>query len=246
MSTVATVAPTANHGAASRRAAVVAGLGLLLMAVLAGLANFTVLQRLIMEGNPADTASAILDDLGVFQLAIVALFGVAVLDVIVGWALLIFFYPVHHAVAVIAAGCRVLYALIFAFAVSRLLSAAELLGGRQINTSTEAEVLADIQQFDDIWSLSLGLFGVHLLLIGWLAFSSGVVPRLIGVLVAIAGLGYLIDSLASLLSAAYAFELATFTFVGEVVLMIWLLVFAPRSSPGRPLRSPNQNAKDEP
>jgi Domain of unknown function (DUF4386) len=246
MSTVATTSATAKRGAANRGAALVAGLGLLLMAVLAGLANFAVLQRLIIEGDAAATASAILDALGIFQLAIVALFGVAVLDVVVAWALLIFFYPEHHAVAVIAAACRMLYALIFAVAVSRLLSAAELLSERQINTSTEAEVLADIQQFDDIWSLSLGLFGVHLLLIGWLAFSSGVVPRLIGVIVAIAGLGYLIDSLASLLSAAYAFELATFTFVGEVMLMIWLLVFAARSSPGRPLRSPNQNAKDEP
>lgn len=240
MSTVATTVPTAKRGAA-----LIAGLGLLLMAVLAGLANFAVLQRLIMEGNAAATASAILDTLGIFQLAIVALFGVAVLDVIVAWALLIFFYPVHHALAVIAAGCRVLYALTFAVAVSRLLSAAQLLGERQINSSTEAEVLADIQQFDDIWRLSLGLFGVHLLLIGWLAFSSGLVPRLIGVLVAIAGLGYLIDSLASL-SAAYAFELASFTFVGEVVLMIWLLVFAARSAPvSLPLRSSTHSGNDE-
>jgi Domain of unknown function (DUF4386) len=246
MSTVATTAPTANRGAANRRAALVAGVSLLLMAVLAGLANFTVLQRLIIEGDAAATASAILESLSIFQLAIVALFGVAVLDVIVAWALLIFFSPVHHTVAVIAAGCRVLYALIFAVAVSRLLSAAQLLSGRQLNGSTEAEALADIQQFDDIWSLSLGLFGVHLLLIGWLAFASGVVPRLIGVLVAIAGLGYLIDSLASLLFGAYAFELASLTFVGEVILMIWLLVFAARNSPGRPLRSSAQNAKDEP
>jgi hypothetical protein len=241
MSTVATAALRATRGAA-----LIAGLGLLLMAVLAGLANFAVLQRLIMDGDAAATASAILDTLGIFQLAIVALFSVAVLDVIVAWALLIFFYPVHHALAVIAAGCRVLYALIFAVAVSRLLSAAQLLGERQINSSTEAEVLAEIQQFDDIWRLSLGLFGVHLLLIGWLALRSGVVPRLIGVLVAIAGLGYLIDSLASLLSAAYAFELASFTFVGEVVLMIWLLVFAARSAPvSLPLRSSTHSGNDE-
>ncbi len=92
----------------------------------------------------------------------------------------------------------------------------------------QSEVLAQIQQFEDIWSLGLGLFGIHLLLIGWLAFRSGFVPRFIGVLVSIAGLGYLVDSFGGLLFATYTFELASFTFIGEVVLMIWLLVFAAR------------------
>ena len=91
----------------------------------------------------------------------------------------------------------------------------------------QLEVLAEIRQFDDIWSLGLGLFGIHLLLIGWLAFTSGFVPRIIGVLVAIAGAGYLIDSLGGLLYVP-SFELATLTFIGEVVLMVWLLV-SPRA-----------------
>lgn len=79
----------------------------------------------------------------------------------------------------------------------------------------------------------MGLFGAHLLLIGWLAFSSGIVPRFVGVLVAIAGASYLIDSVGALLSATYRLELASFGFVGEVVLMVWLLVFAVRSSSAR-------------
>jgi hypothetical protein len=48
--------------------------------------------------------------------------------------------------------------------------------------------------------------------------------------VVIAGAGYLIDALGSRLTTTYAIEVvATFTFVGEVVLMVWLLVFAARS-----------------
>jgi Domain of unknown function (DUF4386) len=63
------------------------------------------------------------------------------------------------------------------------------------------------------------------------AYGSGFVPRVIGVLVAIAGAGYLIDSLGGLLQATYTFELASLTFIGEVVLMVWLLVFAARRPP---------------
>ena len=43
--------------------------------------------------------------------------------------------------------------------------------------------------------------------------------------------GLLIESLVSLLSATYAFALASLTFVGEVVFMIWLLAFAAGRGP---------------
>jgi hypothetical protein len=88
-----TIGTTAS--VSKRRVALVAGLGLLLMAVLAGRANFAVLERLIVDGDAAATANAIIDALGIFRLAIIALFGVAILDVIVAPALLIFFDPVH-------------------------------------------------------------------------------------------------------------------------------------------------------
>ena len=135
--------------------------------------------------------------------------------------------------AVLAAWCRGLYAAIFAVAILHLVAAARLLGGSpshgRIDTQVPGQVLAEIQRFEDLWSLALGLFGVHLLLIGWLAFTSGFVPRFIGVLVGIAGAGYLADCLGGLLSTRYAIEVASFTFVGEVVLMVWMLVFAARS-----------------
>ncbi|WP_371688597.1 DUF4386 domain-containing protein [Micromonospora sp. KC207] len=77
-----------------------------------------------------------------------------------------------------------------------------------------------------MWSLGLILFGVHLLMIGWLAWRSDAVPTWVAVLVAIAGAGYLADSIGALVPAAYPFQVAAVTFVGEVVLMVWLLVFA--------------------
>jgi ABC-type multidrug transport system fused ATPase/permease subunit len=217
---------SATTSPSMRRAALVAGLGLLLMSVLAGLSNFGVLERLVTAGDAARTANDILEAFGSFRLAIVALLLVAALDVAVAWALWVFFDRVHHTAAVLAAWCRGLYTAIFAVAISHLVAVARLLGDSQLHGLTDTrvpgEVLAEIQQFDEIWSFGLGLFGVHLLLIGWLAFTSGFVPRFIGVLVAIAGAGYLTDSLGGLLSATHL-ELASFTFVGEVVLMVWLV-----------------------
>jgi ABC-type multidrug transport system fused ATPase/permease subunit len=215
------------------RDAVIAGLGLLLMAVLAGIATFGILERLVTDGDASRTTSDILTAFSSFWLAILALFGVVVLDVVVAWALWAFFDRVHHTVAVLAALCRGLYAAVFAVAISRLVAAARLLSDGRLSgpadLQLQSEVLAGIHQFDYIWSLGLGLFGLHLLLIGWLAFVSGFVPRFVGLLVALAGAGYLVDSLGGLLYATYTFELASLTFIGEVVLMIWLLVFAART-----------------
>lgn len=84
--------------------------------------------------------------------------------------------------------------------------------------------LAEIQTFADIWSVGLILFGVHLMTLAYLIYQAAYAPKILGVLVAIAGFGYLIDSFGTILSATYSLELALFTFVGELVLIGWLLL----------------------
>ena len=55
-------------------------------------------------------------------------------------------------------------------------------------------------------------------------YRSGFAPKLLGILVGVAGVGYLVDSFAALLFAGYAVSLSAFTFVGEFLLMLWLLI----------------------
>jgi hypothetical protein len=90
------------------------------------------------------------------------------------------------------------------------------------------EVFGQINQFRDIWQLALILFGLHLLLIGRLAWRSGRVPRVLAALVAIAGAGYLADSIGPLLSSGYTVQLTSVAFIGEVALMVWLLAVGSR------------------
>ncbi|MBW4701776.1 DUF4386 family protein [Micromonospora sp. RL09-050-HVF-A] len=90
-----------------------------------------------------------------------------------------------------------------------------------------------LTDFQQVWDLGLLLFGVHLLLVGWLAWRSDTVPTWVAALVAVAGAGYLADSVGSLLSADQPVQVSGVTFVGEVVLMGWLLTYAARHrSPG--------------
>lgn len=87
---------------------------------------------------------------------------------------------------------------------------------------------ADVERFQAIWDLGLFVFGAHLLLTGIAVVRGTATPTWIGILVAVAGLGYLVDATSVALTPASALTLGQFTFIGEVVLLVWLLGWAGR------------------
>ncbi|MCU1518258.1 MAG: hypothetical protein JWQ75_2979, partial [Pseudarthrobacter sp.] len=70
---------------------------------------------------------------------------------------------------------------------------------------------------------------LHLLLIGYLAYRSGFMARIFGVLLIIAGLGYLADGFLTVLAPDFTFSFALYVFVGEVALIFWLLIMGRRT-----------------
>ncbi len=59
---------------------------------------------------------------------------------------------------------------------------------------------------------------------GYLIFESGFLPRFLGVFLVIAGLGYLADFILFFLFPGVGVTVSEFTFVGEVLLLLWLLI----------------------
>ena len=126
---------------------------------------------------------------------------------------------------------RQVYSGVFMVAVAELVGVVRLLGNdgyravfgaEQVN----AQAMVGITAFNDIWYVGQFLFGLHLLLIGYLAYRSGYVPRLLGVLIVISGLGYAADSLGAVLSQGPWTPISSFTFIGEFLLALWLLIRA--------------------
>ena len=215
-----------------RRAAVVGGTSLLLLAILAAVANFAVVERLVVDGDAVATTKAIVANEQQFRLAVAAFTAAMALDVVVAWALRDFFAPVDHAVATLGGWMRLAYAALFAVAISHLAIAANLVSSTSGEPALDPaqQVLGHIDAFHDIWTVSYVLFGLHLSILGWLAWRSSYVPRLVGGLLVVAGAGYLIDTFGGLISTDYTLTVSAFSFVGEAVLMVWLLLKGRRVS----------------
>ena len=234
------IPPGAGASQRVRRAGLNAGIGLLLMAALAGFGYNVAVHGLITPGNAARTAQDITAHEGLFGFGIASLFLVAALDVLVAWALYRVFSPVSQRLSAFAAWLRVVYAGVFAVAVAQLAAALRLLGNGTSRTAPgagqrHAAALADVSRFTGIWHAGLILFGLYLLVIAWLACRSGFMPRLLGGLVAIAGLGYIYDSIGVLLAHGSWTEVSTVTFIGEFLLALWLVTRGRRITISQPV-----------
>jgi hypothetical protein len=217
-----------SAGMSIRHASIVAGTGLLLMAILAPIANFNALQNLTVADDASATAAKITASLGLFRTGVLFFLIVAVLDVIVAWALYFLFVPVSKSLSLLAAGFRVVYAAVFVTAINHLFHVQSLLSGADFLKAFEAkqlsaQVMVQLNAFQSGWISGMLIFGLHLLVLGYLVFRSGYLPKFLGILVVIAGFGYLIDSLGKLFIPGYIMTISMFTFIGEVLLIFWLL-----------------------
>jgi len=210
-------------------ASVIAGVGLLLMSALAAFGKVVVLDGLVTPGDAARTAEDIMASDGLFRLGILSLFLVIALDVVVAWALYQVFSPVSRGLSLLAAWLRIVFAGVFLVAVGHLVGALRLLGSDEYRSvfsadQLQAQALLQVSTFTDVWDAGLVLFGLHLLVLGYLAYKSRHVPRLLGVLLAIAGLGYVVDTFAVVLFRGVWTDVSNFTFLGEFLLALWLVI----------------------
>ena len=187
-----------------------------------------ILGSLVVTGNAATTAANILSHEPLFWLGFASSL-IAVMFHLV-WAFLLYdlFKIVNRSVSVLATlvilvGCAIQ-------AVTSLLYLAPLLilqGGSSLGALTPRQLQAlalmflklNAQAFD----VYLVFFGLWCVLIGYLIFRSTFLPRILGVLLAIDGVGWMLYLITPL--ANHLFPLiAVASGLAEIPLMLWLLV----------------------
>lgn len=218
-------------GMTLRQAALVAGFAGFAPLLVGGapFAEFYVFPKLIVPGATADTVQNILAHRGLFLAGVFALLLTFVVDVILAWALYVLLRPVHRALSLLAAWLRLVYTGLAIVALMHLVSAFRLIDGGAFEKAFGAEVLHAqvevlIRSFQTEQSLALVLFGLHVELGAYLVFRSGYIPRFVGILLALAGLGYVVYYLGPYLYPHLDLSFLFVTFFGELVFWVWLLV----------------------
>lgn len=183
-----------------------------------------------VAGDPVATAAALAADQPLPGLAVLGYLTAFLLDVAVAVLFYALLRAVHPAVAATAAALRIVYAAGAVAVVVVLIGPAALPGG---TPALEAESLS---LFGSAFTVLLAVFGVHLVLLGWLLWRSAGLPRWLAALVATGGAAYVVHTVVLLLAPSVepgvAPALAVLAF-GELVLAVWLIArgLRPRVAP---------------
>lgn len=219
-----------------RQAAVVSGTALIIMAIAAGFAVGFVFENLIVPKDAVATATNIKNSEMLFRFGIFSWLIIFMLDILVAWALYLFLKPVNKSLSLLSSWLRLMYTAILGTSLLNLVVVLLLLREDESLATLEtshlyALVLLFINAFQGIWSIGLIVFGCHLLLLGYLVFKSGYIPKILGILLIMAGVGYLIIHSGELLVPHFEETKATLELIfilpmiaGEVGLALWLLI----------------------
>jgi Domain of unknown function (DUF4386) len=211
-----------------------AGVLYLLIAVLAPFSILYIPSMLIVPGDAATTASNILASEGLFRLGIVADSVVVLLEIALIAVLYVLLRPVNKTLALVVTFARLAMTVIMAVNVFNSLGVLLLSSDAKYLTvfkpdQLHALVLLFLNLHDSgvyIWQF---IFGFHFLVLGYLVFKSGFFPRILGILLWVACLGYLMDSFGILFPISGALSMVSSVLlaagvIGELSFTLWLLI----------------------
>jgi hypothetical protein len=207
-----------------------AGVLFLASIVAGGFGEFWVPSRLIASNSATATAHNIVASDWLFRAGFAGYLVEACCDIGLTLLLYVLLRPVSANIALLAVFFRLVATATFFGAEFFLLAASPILSGSDYLRSLSPEQL-DALAFLSIKLYGYGsgiasvFYGVASVLIGYLIFESGYLPRPLGVLLALSGAGFVFRSFALVLAPAYA-SAAILIVVGlaGLALTFWLLV----------------------
>lgn len=197
--------------------------------------QFMVRSSLIVSGDAAATAENILASEGLFRLGIASDFIMILADVAIGLLFYVLLRPVNQGLALLAAFFRLAQAAVLGINLLNLFFALQFVGGADylgVFDADQSNALALMFLDGHAIGYRIGLvfFGLSIMVLGYLLVKSGYFPKILGIGLMIAAVGYLTDSFAYTLMPNYddyeaVFSTVVFTpaVIAELALGLWLL-----------------------
>jgi hypothetical protein len=207
---------------------------LYLIIIVLGLFNEAyVRNRIIVSGDAAATAANIRSFESLWRFGIAAEFFMLICAIALTLIFFVLLRPVSRDLALLAVFFNLVSVAVEASVQLYLLGALFPLGSAEYLKAFKPEQLyamasLSVKSHGYGFGVALIFFGCVCLLLGYLIFKSGYLPKTVGVLMQLAGLSYLIDSFALILAPSFANRIFPAilvpAFIGEASLCLWLLV----------------------
>ncbi len=211
------------------KAALIAGLTIFIMALVAPFAELFVYPKLVDLESPTQTVHNIIGNKTLLISAIFSYLLTFTGDIVVSWALYILLAPVNKHLSLLTALFRLVFSFIALAALLNLVTVFQLLTTNESlailgQTQLNAQVMLCFKTFRNDYHFGIIFFSIHLIMLGYLVIKSDYITKLMGVVLIISGLGYLTDALKPFLFPNFNSGFITITFFGELVFMLWLLI----------------------
>ena len=189
--------------------------------------------RIVVAGDARATAANIAAFEPLWRFGVAAELFMLLCSVVLALVLYVLLRPVSRELALLAMLFNLVTIAIEAANEQRLLEALFPLGEAGYLAAFEPEQLRalsylSLRSYSHGFGLGLLFFGCECLILGYLIFGSGYLPRTIGVLMQLAGASYLANTFALLLSPVVAGRIFPAilapALIGEASLCLWLLV----------------------
>ncbi|MBK5272586.1 MAG: DUF4386 domain-containing protein [Bacteroidia bacterium] len=209
-----------------------AGFLYLITIIAGGFAEMFVREGLTVPGNAVATAHNILASEQMYRYGFVADLFVIICGTFLTLIFYILFKPVNRNLSLLALIFGSIAAAVMAVNLLNQFAPLLLLHNTGYLKAFKIEQLQTFSLFfldlqSQGYNISLLLFAFYFPIIGWLVYKSNFLPRTLGVLYALAGLGYLINSLAWFLFPHLAAHLFPYVllpaFIGETSMSLWLI-----------------------
>jgi hypothetical protein len=210
----------------------IGGVLYLIIIIIGFCSEFFVRDKLEVPGDVAATANNIAASESLWRISIAGELILLVCAVALTLILYVLLRPVNKHLALLAVFFNIVEFPIEAVSKLCLFAALFLSGNADYLKAFEphqlhALVKISLKLHDYGFGIDLVFFGCACLLYGYLLFRSAYFPRTLGVLMAIAGLSYLVNSFTLILAPAFAgkiFLILLLALIGELSLCLWLMV----------------------
>jgi hypothetical protein len=212
-----------------RTYATVAGVLFLLSILAGGIGEAYVPARLIVGTDAAMTAANVKSSDFLFRVGFASYLIEALCDVALAWILYVLLAPVHRELALLSAFFGLVSTALFGFAELLYFTAALVLRDADYLRTFSMEqrntlALLSFKTATLGGGIFLAFYGVASLLRGILIFRSGYLPKFLGVLLGLAGLGFVSKNFLLVLAPRYASDVFLLPMaLAGVSLTVWFL-----------------------